>query len=93
MADNEKKPYTAPNGKHVVKLKVRFEQHNPGEVCGFEEKVARELTSKNYAEYYQPTDEEHDRNVKDAAELGVGGYGKPAAKAEPAVTSPKAPAK
>ena len=48
----ETKPYIAPNGKHVVKLKARFEQHNAGEICGFEEQYARELVAKGYADYH-----------------------------------------
>lgn len=72
MADTEKKPYVAPNGKHVVKLKVRFEQHNAGEVCGFEEKVVRELTAKNYAEHYEPTDEERAQHDAEKAEANGG---------------------
>jgi hypothetical protein len=57
VADN--KPFYAPNGKRVVKLTThRFEQHNPGEVAGFEDDVAKALIEKGFAVDYQPTEAE-----------------------------------
>lgn len=57
MAD--KKPFYAPNGRRIVKLTThRFEQHNPGEVAGFEDDVAKALLEKGWAVDYQPTAEE-----------------------------------
>ena len=89
MAEN--KPYAAPNGKHVVKLKVRFEQHNAGEVCGFEEEVARQLVAKSYAEHHLPTEEEREVHDFERAELAAAkGRVIPRAQVQPA---PKAPAK
>jgi hypothetical protein len=89
MAEN--KPYAAPNGKHVVKLKVRFEQHNVGEVCGFEEEVARQLVSKNYAEHHLPTDEEREAHQLEREELAAS-KGKLVPKPQLPI-NPKAPAK
>ena len=84
----ESKPYAAPNGKHVVKMKVRFEQHNVGEVCGFEEEVARQLVSKNYAEHYVPTDDERAQHQLERDELAAAKGRRPQLP-----NTPKAPAK
>jgi len=86
MAEN--KPYAAPNGKHVVKMKVRFEQHNVGEVCGFEEEVARQLVAKNYAEHYLPTDDERAQHQLERDELAAAKGRKPQLP-----ITPKAPTK
>lgn len=78
----DKKPYIAPNGLHVVKLTThRFGIHNPGEVAGFEEKTAAALVEKGWAVPFTPSAEVIAKHDNERAEAN---QGKPvAAKAAP----------
>ncbi len=74
MAD--KLPYYSPNGLRVVKLTThRVGIHNPGELCGFEEKTAQALVDKGWAQDFTPEAAVIAKHDEEKAKKGIPAHG------------------